>query len=253
VRGARAATVRPGTMAAMSDLWDRISAVQPLPAPGVVVAMAALALALVVVPGLWPVTRHVVTIAHEAGHAVVAVLTGRRLTGIRLHSDTSGLTLSKGRPRGPGMVAMLLAGHLGPAALGLGAAALLAQGHAVGVLWGLLVALGLMLLMVRNLFGLWVLLVVGAGVAAVTGWASPEVQSAVAYTLTWFWLLAAPRTVVELAAARRRGARTSDADQLAAVSHVPAAIWVLLLLLLTGAAAVVGTAFLLPDLVGAWT
>lgn len=236
----------------MTDLWERISAVQPLPAPAVVAAMAALALALVVVPGLWPVTRHVVTIAHEAGHAIVAVLTGRRLTGIRLHSDTSGLTLSKGRPRGPGMVAMLMAGHLGPAVLGLGAAALLAQGHAVGVLWALLVALGLMLAMVRNLFGLWVLLVVGAGIAAVTGWAPPEAQSAVAYTLTWFWLLAAPRTVVELAVARRRGARTSDADQLAAITHVPGAVWVLLLLLATVAAAVVGTAFLLPDLVGAW-
>ena len=42
---------------------------------------------------------------HEAGHALTAVLTGRRLTGIRLHSDTSGLTLSTGRPSGPGMVA----------------------------------------------------------------------------------------------------------------------------------------------------
>ena len=37
-----------------------------------------------------------VTIAHEGGHAVAALLTGRRLRGIRLHSDTSGLTLSAG-------------------------------------------------------------------------------------------------------------------------------------------------------------
>ncbi len=238
-------------MAAM-DLWDRVAAVQPLPSHGVVVATAALAVALVVVPGLWPVTRHVVTIAHEAGHAIVAVLTGRRLTGIRLHADTSGLTLSRGRPRGPGMVAMLLAGHLGPALLGLGAAALLAQGHAVGVLWGLLTVLALMLLMVRNLFGLWVLVVVGGGIAAVTWWAPPEAQSAAAYTLTWFWLLAAPRTVLELAGSRhRRTARTSDADQLATVTGVPGALWVGVLLLGTVAAAVAGTAFLLPDLLSA--
>ncbi len=234
------------------DLWDRVAATQPLPSTGVVVATAAAALALVVVPGLWPLARHVVTIAHEAGHAVVAVLTGRRLTGIRLHSDTSGLTLSRGRPRGPGMVAMLLAGHLGPAVLGLGAAALLSRGHAVGVLWGLLAVLALMLLMVRNLFGLWVLVVVGAGVAAVTWWAPPEGQSAAAYTLTWFWLLAAPRTVLELARSRRhRGARTSDADQLAAVTRVPGAFWVAFLLVTTVAAAVAGTGLLLPDLLAA--
>lgn len=235
----------------MTDLWARVSATQPLPDPAVVAAVAALAFALVVVPGLWPLTRHVVTIAHEAGHALVAVLTGRRLTGIRLHSDTSGLTLSRGRPRGPGMVAMLLAGHLGPAVLGLGAAALLAQGRAVAVLWALLVVLVAMALMVRNLFGLWVLLVVGLALAAVTQWAPPEAQSAVAYTLTWFWLLAAPRTVVELAASRRRGGRTSDADQLAAVTHVPATVWVAVLLLATLAAAAVGTALLLPDVVDA--
>ena len=58
----------------------------------------------VVVDGVWRWARGVVTIAHEAGHAVAALATGRRLTGIKLHSDTSGLTLSVGRPAGPGMV-----------------------------------------------------------------------------------------------------------------------------------------------------
>ena len=234
----------------MGWLWDRIGGVQPLPSTGVVLATAAIAVALVVTPGLWPVTRHVVTLAHEAGHAVVALLVRRRLSGIRLHSDTSGLTLSRGRPRGPGMVLTLLAGHAGPAVLGLGAAALLAQGRAVGVLWAILGLLAAMLLGIRNLFGLWVLAVFGAGVAAVTWWAPPVAQSAVAYTLTWFWLLAAPRTVLELARSRRRGG-TSDADQLAAITHVPALLWILVLLLGTLAAAAGGVALLLPGLLNA--
>ena len=234
----------------MEWLWDRVSGVQPLPSTGVVLATAAIALALVGTPGLWPISRHVVTLAHEAGHAVVAVLVGRRLSGIRLHSDTSGLTLSRGRPRGPGMVLTLMAGHTGPAVLGLGAAALLAHGRAVGVLWALLALLAAMLLGIRNLFGLWVLAVFGAGVAAVTWWAPPVAQSAVAYTLTWFWLLAAPRTVLELARSRRRGG-TSDADQLAALTHLPAPIWVLVLLIGTLAAAVVAATLLLPGLLEA--
>jgi Peptidase M50B-like len=236
----------------MDDLWERVTAIQPLPTPTVVVITALVAGALVLVPGLWPITRHVVTITHEAGHAVAAVLTGRTLTGIRLHSDTSGLTLSRGRPRGPGMVLMLLAGYTGPAILGVGAAALLCQGRAIALLWVFLVVLAAMLVGIRNLFGLWVLLVVGAGVACVTLLAPPAAQSAVAYTLTWFWLLAAPRAALELARTRRRSHRTSDADQLAGLTHVPAVLWVLVFLVVTVGAAVAGTALLLPDLIEKW-
>jgi Peptidase M50B-like len=52
----------------------------------------------------WQLARNAITIAHEGGHALVSVLTGRRLEGIRLHSDTSGETVSRGRGSGPGMV-----------------------------------------------------------------------------------------------------------------------------------------------------
>ena len=65
---------------------------------------AALALGLVLSRVAWPYTRMLVTITHEGGHAVAALLAGRRLQGIRLHSDTSGLTVSSGRPSGPGTV-----------------------------------------------------------------------------------------------------------------------------------------------------
>ena len=41
------------------------------------------------------------------------------LTGIRLHSDTSGLTLSVGRPSGVGMVVTTAAGYLTPSLVGL--------------------------------------------------------------------------------------------------------------------------------------
>ena len=73
-----------------------------------------------------------ITIAHEGGHAFAALLTGRRLRGIRLHTDTSGLTISAGRPRGPGVVIMLAAGYVAPAAVGLAAVGMLLAGHAWG-------------------------------------------------------------------------------------------------------------------------
>ena len=229
-----------------SDLWDRVSAVAPAPALGLVVGAAALALALTSVPSLWHRTRHLATIAHEGAHGVAALLSGRRLAGIRLHSDTSGLTISKGRASGIGMVATAAAGYPGPALLGLGAALMLARGLAVGVLWALLVLLALLLLQIRNFFGLWSVLVAGAGLFAVTWWAPAEVQLVVAYVVTWFLLLAAPRPVLELQGLRRRGhARSSDADVLARLTRVPGLVWVGLFLVLTVGCLVLGGSLLL--------
>lgn len=229
----------------LADLWDRVTAVQPLPDSTTALLTVAVAAALVLVPFVWPVTRHVVTVAHEGGHAVVAVLAGRRLSGIRLHSDTSGLTVSRGRPTGPGMVMTLLAGYTAPALVGLGSAAVLAQGRPVALLWGVLLLLALLLLQIRNLFGLWVVLVCGVGAFAVTWWASADVQQWVAWTLTWFLLLGAPRAVLELARSRRSSRGTSDPDQLARLTRVPAVLWVFLFVVVTVGAAVLASRMLL--------
>ncbi|MGY1728183.1 M50 family metallopeptidase [Geodermatophilus sp. SYSU D01062] len=223
-------------MDAVDRLWTRVTAEAPLP-PTVLAGAAAVALLVVAAPALWRPARTVVTIAHEGAHGLAALATGRRLAGIRLHSDTSGLTVSRGRPTGAGMVLTCAAGYVGPGLFGLGAAALLAAGHAVGVLWALLALLALLLLQIRNLYGLWAVLVTGAGLAAVTAWLPPGGQAAVAAAVTWFLLLAAPRTVLELQGARRRrAAPDSDADQLARLTRLPALLWVGVFLLVDLAA-----------------
>ena len=223
------------------EVWHRALTTQPAPTGGFLVLTAVLALLLVWVPGAWPITRHVVTIAHEAAHGLVALLSGRRLNGIQLHSDTSGLTVSEGRTSGPGMILTTAAGYLGPAALGLAAAAMLANHRAVGLLWALLILLALLLIQVRNWFGLWSVLVSAAVVFGVSWWLQPQVQSAFAYSLTWFLLLAAPRPVLELATQRRgSGATLSDADQLARLTRVPALVWVGFFLVATVGALALG-------------
>jgi hypothetical protein len=94
--------------------------------------------------------------------------------------------------------------------------------------------LALLLIQVRNWFGLWSILISAAVVFGVSWWLAPQAQSAFAYVLTWFLLLAAPRPVLELQALRRRsGARTSDADQLARLTKVPAVVWVVFFLAMT--------------------
>lgn len=211
----------------MNEVWDSITTAQPDPSWKVVVATAAVAFLLIAWRPAWRHTRQVVTIAHEGAHGLIALLAGRQLAGIRLHSDTSGVTVSRGKPTGAGMIAVLLAGYPGPALFGLGAAVVLGQGYAVALLWGLLVALLILLLQIRNLFGLWSVVAFGTIVFVVSWWGSAAVQSAFAYLLTWFLLLAAPRAVVELQGSRRGGAgRSSDADQLRRLTGVPALLWV---------------------------
>ncbi|CCG03509.1 M50 family metallopeptidase [Blastococcus saxobsidens] len=204
-----------------------MSATVPDLSPALLWGSAAAAALLVGSPAAWRLTRNVVTIAHEGAHGLVAAAVGRRLAGIRLHSDTSGLTVSAGRPTGIGMVLTCAAGYTGPALFGLGAAALLAAGHAVGLLWVLLTLLALLLVQIRNWYGLWSVLATGGIVFAATWWLPPAGQALFGAVATWFLLLAAPRAVLELhGARRRRAAPDSDADQLARLTRLPAALWV---------------------------
>lgn len=213
----------------IADVWHQVTSVQPTPPVAVTLGAAGVALLVVLIRDAWLIARNVVTIAHEGGHALVALLVGRRLRGIRLHSDTSGVTLSRGKPRGPGMVATALAGYVAPSLLGLGCAALLASGHITALLWLTVLVLAAMLIEVRNAYGVVSILVTGAAVFLVSWFTSSHVQAAFAYAFTWFLVLGGIRPVIELQTARGRGrAPDSDADQLARLTRVPGLMWVLL-------------------------
>ncbi len=230
----------------LAAVWHRAMASQPPPALSTVYVAATIGLALVLVPAAWPYSRHLVTITHEAAHGVGALLSGRRLQGIRLHSDTSGLTLSRGRPTGLGMIVTTAAGYIGPGLVGLGAALLLKFHHPVGLLWLAIVLLALMLIQIRNWFGLWSIVLAAVVVLAVSWWASAVVQTGFAYTATWFLLLAAPRPVLELQRSRYRGqAPDSDADMLARLTWLPGLVWVGAFLAVTLATLVIGAGWLL--------
>ncbi len=234
----------------ISDVLDRIAGdVVSTQAPlALAPALAAVGLAVVVLalPRPWRLARHLLTIVHEGGHATAALLSGRRLAGIRLHADTSGLTVSKGRPRGPGMVATAAAGYPAPALVGLGAAALVGEQRPVLALWLGLLVLVLVLLQIRNVFGLYVVLVAAVLLLGVTWWGTPTVQGMTAWALTTFLLLGAPRTVLDMQAERRRRrTRSSDADVLARITPLPALVWVGLLLAASLACLAGGAALLL--------
>jgi hypothetical protein len=203
------------------------------------------ALALVASPRPWRLLRPVVTIAHEGGHVAVALLTGRRLAGMRVHTDASGITRSRGRSRGPGMVATLLAGYVTPCLLGLAAAALVAADQHRLILSCSIALLVALLVTVRNVFGGVVIVLAGAALLTVAVHASPPVQEAAASLLAWFLLFGGLRSVTDLRRRRRGGrGRDSDADQLAHVTRVPAALWVLAFALIAVGALAAATALL---------
>jgi hypothetical protein len=233
----------------VTDLWDKLLGAQPDP-PELLVLLTALAgLLAVAIRPVWRVARNAVTIAHEGGHALAALLTGRRLRGIRLEFDTSGLTLSSGRPTGPGMMLTLLGGYVAPSLVGVLGAWLLGGNRITLLLWLAVVLLLLMLINVRNLFGVISLVVTGAIVFVVSWFASPQVQAIFAYAGVWFLLFGGVRPIFELQSLRRRGRMPqSDADQLAHITHVPALFWVGVFLVVDLAALVIG-AFLLA---GQW-
>jgi hypothetical protein len=216
------------------------------PASWVVVATGVIALAAVALDDVWRWSRNVVTIVHEGGHALAAVVTGRRLTGIRLHSDTSGLTLSVGRPSGPGMVVTTAAGYLSPSLIGLAGVALLAADQVTVMLWGAAALLVAMLIMIRNAYGAATLVVCGGVVVGLSLYASPGTQAAFGYAITWFLLFGAVRPVGELwRQRRRREGRYSDAAQLARITPLPTGLWVAFFGLATLAALAAGALLLL--------
>ena len=231
-------------MAILEDLWRRAWAVTPVPDASVLLVIAFAALVCVVFA--WPAVRMAVTVCHEAGHAVAATLSGRSLKGIRLHSDTSGVTLTKGKPTGVGMVFMLFSGYPAASLVGVLAAAVAGTGHAVALLWLLVGLLTLMLLKIRNVHGARVVVCLGAALAVATWYAPAQYLVWLAYGLAWLLLLAGPRSVLELALSRRRGTTGSDAAQLARLTHLPRVVWITAWLVVALGALAVGAASMLP-------
>src|SRR5690349_19457530 len=110
-----------GSMTAMDavtlhQLWDHaaiyLAGAGHHPSRLLVLGTALVALAAVASSRIWPVARTVVTIAHEGGHALMALLAGRRVNSVRVLRSTAGVTVSEGNPVGLGIVLTAAAGYL---------------------------------------------------------------------------------------------------------------------------------------------
>jgi peptidase M50B-like protein len=224
----------------LSDVLSRIGEIQiPLPAP-VALSIGMLVFITVLGPTLWKITTHAVTVVHEAAHAMVGIAAGRSIRNVKINPNGGGSTLMVPQA-GFGYGVAAFAGYVGPSAAGLLAAWLISVGRIVAVLWlgGLLLAA--MVLMVRNFFGGIVILACGALLYLILRYTTAGVETAVAYGVTWFLLLSAPKDALSAA---KKPKDLADAKALAGMTVLWPSAWCFLWVVGTIAALVVGGAML---------
>lgn len=187
--------------------------------------------ALCITPPTWRHTRHVATVVHEMGHVFTAWLFGRKIAGIKLHSDTSGLTISQGKPRGIGVLATFLSGYPAPSLAGT------AMIWAVFTGWS---GVGLTLLVVLLFWAFWLtsnafgfLVVIPALAVTCYVWAHNDPTTSATFVLAvgMFLVIAGLRCVGDLwrlHQAPDQDSSTTDAAMAAQHSLFPATLWTVL-------------------------
>jgi len=114
-------------------------------------------------------TRHIVTFTHEGGHAFVGLVTGRKLAGIKLHTDSSGVTTTVGPP-GLKRVPTSFAGYPAPAiTAGLLLMAVLSGNSVIAVTIAAALT-AVLLAFTRNVWGFIVTLLILVGFIALLRW-----------------------------------------------------------------------------------
>ncbi len=221
-------------------MLSRIGEIQtPLPAP-VALLIGILAAIVVHGPTLFKITTHAETVVHEGAHALVGLVTGRRILSVKINRDGGGGTrMVPASGFGFGVAASV--GYIGASAAGLISAELISVGRIVAVLWLGLLLLAVMLLMVRNFFGGIVILSCGVLLFLIVRYTTAGVQTTVAYGVTWFLLLAAAKVALGAASKPKE---VTDAEILAGMTFLWRSAWCFLWVIGTIAALVVGGAIL---------
>jgi hypothetical protein len=191
------------------------------------------------------------TLVHELGHAVAAILTGRVVHGIRIRRNHSGDALSSGR----GVLGTVVSGVMGypaPAIVGASQLWCVFNGYTAIALFAGGVVLVLTLLVIRNLFGVLVVLASAGASAALWFYATPEVQGYALLVLGVALLVGAVRGlfgVIAVHTNHRSRLQTSDAYLLFRRTGVPSLLWLTLFAVIIGACVMfAANAYLSPTL-----
>jgi len=207
-------------------------------------AWTAAFIAWVLAVPLFFLTRFVYVVAHEAGHAIVAVALLRGVRAIRVHANGGGETEHEAA-MWPFSILILAAGYLGASGFGLLAAWLLTRGQTTMVLWASMAFLFLMLFAIRGLLGLLLVPALLYVLYQVATRADPVMQTLSAHVWTWFLLIASVQRMLLYVQRKDYTNEKSDTAKLGALFVMPNEVWAFILLVATIGALVWGGALLL--------
>lgn len=201
---------------------------------------AAIGVLLVGWPGTWHYLRYAITTIHELGHVVIGWLVGRSVRSVNLNHDTSGLTMTRGRPTGPGIFLLYAAGYPAPCLVGLGLMSSAIYGRAGWGMTALVAVLLLALVLVRNLFGVVVVLIQLVLYGAVWVVNEPRLLGGLVMVLGTVLSIGGLRATLGLwTVHRRRSATGSDAAVLGRQTRLGASVWSAIFVLIAVASLVV--------------
>lgn len=184
-----------------------------------------IAVLAVVIDPLWVRTRRLITLVHETGHAVTALISGRWIREIVLDHSGGHTLPAGGKLFWPADVMVTFAGYSAPPIAGL----FLALGVDRG--WNPATTLGVLLIILvgvalfhGNWLGLIVMVTVGLVLAFFLWQTGAAAQVGVLITLAWFLLLGGLRRTIEIAG--HAAPKTSDQARLQELTSVHANAWV---------------------------
>lgn len=213
------------------NVWQWLSEENSLPNNFLVLGFILVGMIIAGVPLTWRYTKLAATWVHEVGHATVALLTGRGVSGIRINGDASGDTGHIGRATGLGRLLTAFAGYPAPSLVSLGIVAALFAGHLNWVIIGFLVLGVLMIPLQRSLLGFFVTIIVCAASYLLVQ-VSPFISVMLVSCLAGYLLVASPRTIIELHYVHRQNEllsakkqQHSDAMALTEMTGLPPGFW----------------------------
>ena len=218
-----------------AELWNKVldafsRAEPPLVTPVEVLLAVVVAGALSVPGRSWRYFGLLATATHEMGHAVAAIVSGQRLSGIRLGLDHSGATTTYSRSRLASAWSCFW-GYPVPAIVGATFVWCGFNGWGPAAITGGGLALAASLLFLRNLTGILITITAIAGTLFLIVVVPPAFVGHVAVILGLALMVAAVRDLIKLANVhirRRDRLASSDAYLLWRATAVPSAVWIVL-------------------------
>lgn len=176
--------------------------------------------------------RGIYTLIHEAAHAFVALLFSGEVLAVDLHSDTSGTTITRSKDK-VGQIFVALAGYIMSAAAAWVAVWAVGNQHYTAVLIAFTsIALLLLILSVRNTFGLW-----WSGIFIVLNlWVLYRANGQMELFLSTFYALvmfaeSLSASAIVMVLSFRQPKKSGDAANLQKITKVAAPFWGMIFML----------------------